>query len=151
MSLTITQESPLTGDANRLIQGSQADLRSVYTADECFSFSARQLDLPEIRFFVARKDRAALGCVALCDCGSYAEVKRLFVTPEGRRLGLGRKLMSHLEAQAKFSGTAVIRLETGQKLAAAVALYKSIGYEARGPFGNYSAHAASLFMEKSLK
>ncbi len=150
MMLSITAEDPLSDDALALIEGSEAALREVYTADECFTFSPSELARPGITFFVARGSAGPIGCVALCDCGSYAEVKRLFVRPKGRGTGAGRALMQHLETTARQNGHQTIRLETGPKLSAGVALYRALGYAERGPFGPYTDNPASLFMEKTL-
>lgn len=150
MPLTITPEYPLTPEGRALIDGSELALREVYDASECFSFTAEELDQPNILFLVARLDRVAVGCVALVDCGSYAEVKRLFVTPAMRGTGAARALMADLEKRAKSRHMSAVRLETGEKLTAAVALYRALGYVTRGPFGDYPDHPASLFMEKRL-
>ncbi|NSX53980.1 GNAT family N-acetyltransferase [Parasulfitobacter algicola] len=150
MTLTVHIESPLTQDAAILIQGSEAALRDVYTADECFSFTAAELDKPGISFFVARSNGAPVGCVALCAYETYGEIKRLYVDPTGRGLGIAKTLMAALETHAKDASLDQIKLETGDKLAAAVALYGRLGYKICGPFGDYSEHPASLFMEKSL-
>lgn len=151
MTLTITQESPLTPDATALIDGSQADLRAVYSAEECFSFTAQALDEPGNQFFVARLAGTAVGCVALCHRDGYAEIKRLYVLPENRGSGVARALMDNLENQARRSGRQLIHLETGPKLTAGVALYRAMGYVECSAFGGYSAHPASLFMQKTLQ
>lgn len=148
--IVIQRDTPLSDDAAWMIKGSEEALRAVYLAEECFTFSASELDRPEISFFVARQDGVALGCVALVNCGSYSEVKRLYVPPAGRRSGLAKALMTHLETVTTQAGTTSIKLETGEKLVAAVALYKSMGYEICGPFGNYTEQPASLFMEKRV-
>ena len=150
MHVTIAIESPLSADAALLIDGSEAALRIHYSNDECFTFTAAQLDRPEINFFMARADGRPMGCVALCNCGDYGEVKRLFTVPHARGLGVARALMAALEAHAISARHSRIRLETGAKLTAAVALYRALGYVTRGPFGDYAAHPASLFMEKVL-
>lgn len=153
MHLKIAPESPLSPDGRALVDGSETALRMVYRASECFSFTAEELDRPGIQFLVARdaaKAAPPLGCVALCDLGSYGEVKRLFVPEEGRGKGVAQALMADLEARARALGHCHIRLETGPKLAAAVALYEALGFRKRGPFGAYKAHPASLFMEKPL-
>jgi putative acetyltransferase len=150
MTITLASESPLTDDGVALIEGSEAALRVVYTVDECFTFTAAELDDPAVRFLVARKDGKALGCGALVTCDGYGEVKRLFVYPQARGLALGARLMAALEDQARSQGLSGVKLETGDKLAAAVALYRRLGYAECGPFGAYEAHPASLFMEKSL-
>lgn len=150
MSLTISIEDPLSKAGQALIDKSDAALRTVYTADECFSLDATELAGADTQFFVARKMDEPIGCIALWDCGDYAEIKRLFVDPMARGTGLGQRLVEHLENAATQAGHRVIRLESGDKLIAAVALYRKLGYVDRGPFGAYSAHPASLFMEKYL-
>lgn len=148
--ITITQESPLSEDGRHLLAGSDAALRAVYSAEECFTLDPEELLDDSIRFLVARDAGAALGCVALVNCGDYGEVKRLFVTPEARGKNLSRKLMAALETQAAGLGLGVVKLETGDKLVAAVALYTKLGYQTCGPFGPYEDHPASLFMTKDL-
>lgn len=149
--MKIGVESPLTDDAEILLAGSEAALRAVYSVDECFTFTAAELAKPGITFYVARDaDGQPLGCVASCNYGDYAEVKRLFVAEAGRGQGTAKALMARLEADAVVQGATYVKLETGEKLAAAVALYTRLGYAVCGPFGDYPEHPASLFMEKPL-
>lgn len=148
--LTLDIESPLSADAARLIGGSEAALREVYTEDECFTFTADQLDKPNIDFVVARHSGNPVGCVALVRYDTYAEVKRLYVDGSARGLGVAKALMDYLESAALAAGITDLRLETGPKLAAAVALYAARGYTECGRFGEYEDHPASLFMAKDL-
>ena len=150
MPLTIATESPTSEDGRALIEGSEAAIRSVLSEDECFTFTALELVQPHITFFVARNGRKAVGCVALCQYATYAEVKRLFVTPAARGTGAARALMAHLEAAAKDANQSTIRLETAKVLSAGVALYTALGYTERGPFGDYKDISASHFLEKTL-
>ena len=149
--LAITVESPLSPDGLALIAGSQAALLDVFAPDEIFTLDPSELAVPAITFFVARETGRAIGCVALADCGDYGEIKRLYVGPAGRGKGVARALMAALESHAALRGQRLMRLETGDVLVAAVALYKDLGYAVRGPFGDYSEHPASLFMEKPLQ
>ncbi|MFV2001948.1 MAG: GNAT family N-acetyltransferase, partial [Paracoccaceae bacterium] len=141
---------PRSDDARALIDGSEAAIRAVLTADECFTFTADELDRPDIRLFVARRNAQPVGCVALYSLPDYAEVKRLFVTQSARGTGTARALMAHLEAQAAKSGQTSVRLETAHQLTAAHQLYAALGYKTRSRFGNYADHPTSLFMEKHL-
>jgi len=150
MALIIQPESPLTDHARTLIAGSEAALREVYSEDECFTFTVEELDTPHITFLVARDGDIPIGCVALVDYGTYGEVKRLFVSPSARSTGAGRALMASVEDIARSLEHQKVMLETGEKLRAAVKLYKAMGYAIRGPFGDYENHPASLFMEKPL-
>ena len=149
--LKIAPESPVSDDGRKLIAGSEAALRDVYPPESCFSFTAEELLAPGSSFFVARRDGRPVGCVALVDCGVYGEIKRLFVLPGERRNGTARALMARLETAARQAGLPVVRLETGERLAAAVRLYERLRYRRCGSFGPYENHPDSLFMEKALR
>lgn len=75
-------------------------------------------------------DGTALGCVALrpFDDGRV-EMKRMYVAPEGRGLGLGRALLEAAIAAARSIGAKAILLDTLPELTAAIALYRSAGFE----------------------
>lgn len=74
----------------------------------------------------------------------------MFVAPVARGIGVARRLLEHLEAEAESEGLYFLRLETGDKLAAAVSLYERQGYTRREPFGSYQANGSSLFYEKAV-
>jgi DNA-binding MarR family transcriptional regulator/GNAT superfamily N-acetyltransferase len=57
-----------------------------------------------------------------------SDIKRMWVSPAARGLGLGRRLLSELERRALDSGATVARLETNRVLVEAIALYRSAGY-----------------------
>lgn len=82
--------------------------------------------------------------------GCYGEIQRVFVRREFRRRGLCRALMQHLEEQLRQRGVALARLEAGVHQPEALALYESLGYVRRGPFGDHGHHPLSVFMEKRL-
>jgi DNA-binding MarR family transcriptional regulator len=70
-----------------------------------------------------------VGCGALLllpDAVGYA--KRMWVAPSVRGLGLGRRLLSELEDQARTRGVRLMRLETKNELAEAVTMYRTSGY-----------------------
>ena len=148
--LMIAQESPVSEDARRLIDGSEAALAKVYTPEECFSFSPEELDTPDTAFLVARQDAVALGCIALVANDGYGEIKRLYVDDAARGRDIGAKLVEALEAEARRRGITHMMLETGDKLATAVKLYRRLGYTDCGPFGGYPDIDATMFMEKKL-
>lgn len=150
--MKIAVESPTSADGRRLIDGSETALRKVYSAEDSFVLSAEELDKPHVAFFVARdKEGAPLGCVAACDMGDYVEVKRLYVDEAAQGMGLGHALMEQLETHARAAGHRVVRLETGDRLTAACALYRKRGYVVRPAFGDYPADVpTSTYMEKAL-
>ena len=94
---------------------------------------------------------AAIGCAALRPLGAngIAEMKRLYVAPAGRRLGLGKALLAAILAAARQAGYAEIRLDTLPEMTAAQALYRSAGFEDAAPY--YATPiGGTLFMRRSL-
>lgn len=104
---------------------------------------------PRGAFLLARSDAAALGCVALKGGdGAVGEIKRLWVAPEARGMGLGAQLMAAAEAEARRIGFAALRLDTNSALREAARLYERSGWR-RIPRYNDDPYP-DLFFEKSL-
>ena len=80
-------------------------------------------------FLVARSGADVLGCGALrwLEPG-VAEIKRMWVHPDWRGLGVAQRLLSRLETEAAAHGRPVVRLDTNADLTAAVAMYRRSGY-----------------------
>lgn len=79
-----------------------------------------------------------------------AELKRVFVTEGARGRGLAGDLLAAAEGTARDAGVRVIRLETGPRSVAAIALYEKHGYRHIPLFGQYVGSASSVCMEKVL-
>ncbi|MEV1022240.1 GNAT family N-acetyltransferase [Streptomyces sp. NPDC050264] len=79
-----------------------------------------------------------------------AELKRMYVTPEARGLGLARQILAALEADARAAGRTRMVLETGTKQPEAIALYGSSGYEPCAKFGLYRFEDLSRCYAKAL-
>ena len=93
-----------------------------------------------------------LGCGGFWIHDDYAEVKRVYVHPKSRGLGLGRKIMAHIEAEMLAEGRRISRLETGISQPEALGLYRALGYQDCPAFGDYpSDDPFSIFMEKRLR
>ncbi len=77
-----------------------------------------------------------------------AEIKRMWVAPAARGLGLGRRLLADLEARAAGGGARVARLETNRTLTEAISLYRASGYREVTSFNDepYAHH----WFEKTL-
>jgi GNAT superfamily N-acetyltransferase len=91
-----------------------------------------------------RPDVQRLGSVRL------AEIKRMYVAPRGRRQGLARLVLEHLEQTARDLGVDVLVLETGIAQPEAIALYESSGYEPVEKFGHYAWSPKSRCYGKRL-
>ncbi|SEH02794.1 MarR family protein [Nonomuraea solani] len=93
---------------------------------------------------VAMLHAEPVGCVALKSRpGSVlAEIKRMWVDPSVRGLGLGRRLLAEVEARAAGRGVRTLRLETNRALAEAIALYRQAGYQEVAAFNDepYAHH-----------
>ncbi|MEV0994439.1 bifunctional helix-turn-helix transcriptional regulator/GNAT family N-acetyltransferase [Nonomuraea sp. NPDC050202] len=89
-----------------------------------------ELRPPAGMLLVATMRAEPVGCVALkLHPGSAtAELKRMWVAPSARGLGLGRRLLAEAESRAAAHGVRTLRLETNRALTEAIALYRSAGY-----------------------
>ncbi|MFI5909754.1 MarR family winged helix-turn-helix transcriptional regulator [Dactylosporangium sp. NPDC051541] len=98
-------------------------VRSISAGDD-------ELTAPAGVLLVATLHGAPVGCGALkFHAGAPTEVKRMWVSPTVRGLGLGRRLLAELETTAAAAGTRVLRLETNGSLSEALQLYRTAGYE----------------------
>ena len=82
---------------------------------------------------------------------SAAEIKRMFVAPEARGRGLGRRMLTELEAAAWRAGVRRIVLNTGYRQPVAMRLYDSTGYERVEGFGHYADQGGARFYAKELR
>ena len=92
---------------------------------------------------VARLRGEPVACGALrLPPGEPAEIKRLWVAPSARGLGVARRVLAELEAHALRAGAHVVHLDTNRHLRAATALYRSAGYAEVAPFNDepYAHH-----------
>jgi putative acetyltransferase len=147
----ITAESPDQPDVVALLAASDGYMAELYAAESNHMLDVGALKEPDVTFLVARLDGRAVGCGAVVRSGEdWAEIKRMFVSPEARGRSLGRRLLQKLEDIAVMQGAALLRLETGVKQLEALALYRSVGFVEIGPFGSYGPDPCSVFMEKRV-
>ncbi|MGW7368928.1 GNAT family N-acetyltransferase [Streptomyces sp. NPDC054841] len=79
-----------------------------------------------------------------------AELKRMYVVPEARGLGLARRILAALEEDARAAGRSRMVLETGTAQPEAIALYTSSGYAQCAKFGHYRDYENSRCFAKPL-
>jgi len=103
---------------------------------------------PQGFFVVATLNGEPVGCGALRCRPDYGEIKRMWVAPASRGLGIGKRILQRLEALARKRRLSLLRLETNKALTEAQALYRSSGYREVRPFNDepYAHH----WFEKAL-
>lgn len=84
---------------------------------------------PRGAFILALSDGLPIGCVGLKGTKKgYAEIKRLWVAPSARGLGLAHRLMAAAESAARELGITLLRLDTNRALPEAIAMYRRTGW-----------------------
>jgi putative acetyltransferase len=123
-----------------------------YAATETFGYSVEQLESSQVYLVGARigGQLVGVGGVELQDAG-IGELKRFFVLPEYRSMGVADALITALMKYATDDGIDVLRLETGDKQQSAIAFYRRHGFVAVPCFGLYLQSATSLCMERRCK
>ncbi len=105
---------------------------------------------PDGVMILARNRGEPCGCVALRKIDARTcEMKRLYVRPAARGLGIGRALIIRLIEEARARGYTSMRLDTLPSMKSAVALYKSFGFQEIAPY-IFNPIAGALFLEKAL-
>ncbi|MBX4957269.1 bifunctional helix-turn-helix transcriptional regulator/GNAT family N-acetyltransferase [Rhizobium lentis] len=90
---------------------------------------AKDMIRPHGAFLVAMSDGLPIGCVGLKGSGGdVAEIKRLWVAPSARGLGLAKRLMTAAETIAHELSVRLLRLDTNSALSEAQQLYRGTGW-----------------------
>jgi ribosomal protein S18 acetylase RimI-like enzyme len=134
------------GEVERLLAAAEIALRPVEPehpdAQHCLAAYFAELDArsgggfdpatsrpahPDL-LLLAYRGEDPVACGGVTHHEGWSEVKRVWVADAARGLGLARRLMAALEADASRNGNAVVRLDTNRHLVEAQALYRSLGY-----------------------
>jgi len=151
MATLILPERPDTPDAQMLITELESHLAPYYPKTSRHGYSVEKLIQQGVAFFVTHHDGIPAGCGGIQFFGSaYGEVKRMFVRPQFRGLGLARLMLNHLESHAREQDIHILRLETGIHQKEAIRLYEKMGYQDIPPFGEYIEDPLSRFFEKRI-
>jgi GNAT superfamily N-acetyltransferase len=151
MPALITPERPDTADARALIAELEAELQPLYPQESRHGYSVDKLIAEGVSFFLVREDGAPAGCGGLKLFGAeYGEIKRMYIRPQFRGLGLARLMLDHLADFARSQGVGLLRLETGIHQRAAIRLYERMGFRRIPPFGEYREDPLSRCYEKRV-
>jgi len=131
--VTVGVEKPTTPDARWCMQQYFLELNARFERGfdpaRSISADAQELVPPAGALLIARLRGRPVGCGAVkFHPHAPAELKRMWVAPDTRGLGLGRRTLAELEELARKNGAGAVRLETNRALKEAIALYRSAGY-----------------------
>ena len=153
-SIELRVEDPNSDAARFCIQSYFAELDARF--DEGFdpgrsiSADGAELTEPSGLLLVGQLRDEPVACGALkFHPRAPAEIKRMWVAPSWRGVGVGRRLLAQLESHASKRGAKVVRLETNRSLREAIDLYRSAGFTEVEPF-NAEPYAHHWF-EKHLR
>ncbi|MGH9016586.1 MAG: GNAT family N-acetyltransferase [Acidimicrobiales bacterium] len=106
---------------------------------------------PEGCFVLAQRADTAVACGGFRHLRSaVAEIKRMYVAPDERGRGLGRRMLAELERRAAAAGYRQTWLETGLEQPEAMALYTAAGYRPMAPYGEFRYDARSRCYYRTL-
>ena len=150
--IEIRIEPPEGEDARRLLgelEHEKVDRSDDWDLGAAVRVSSEEVMPPYGAFVMAYHGGRAVGCGGVRRLGpDVAELKRLYVDPEARGIGLGDRLMQAMEDAARASGYRTVRLDTDTRLSEAQALFRKRGYRT---IPAYNANPnASAWWEKDL-
>ena len=151
MSVSIATESPLQDDVRALVQALNEFTYELTPAEFRHHMSVEQMAQADTTLFVARDaSGATLGMGALRRHAGVCEVKRMFVKPDARGLGIGGAILARIEDLARQEGLSRVVLETGSNFDAAKRVYERGGVQPSEPVLDYPPSAWTAFYAKSL-
>jgi GNAT superfamily N-acetyltransferase/DNA-binding MarR family transcriptional regulator len=151
--LRIERVSPASSAARACVASYFAELDRRFESgfDPAASLPAEERELmpPRGAFLLASIDGEPVACGAVkLIAGGVGSLKRMWVAESARGLGIGRRMLEALEAQARALGVTTLRLETNRTLDEAIRLYRSAGFR-EVPAFNADPYAHHWF-EKTL-
>lgn len=100
-----------------------------FKTDEALDEATPSFNPPSGLFVTALigHDVVACGGVQWID-GATGEIRRMWVDSARRGIGLGKRLLGHLEGEVRSSGRARVLLDTNACLTEAISMYRALGY-----------------------
>jgi len=158
-SVEIATENPVSADAQACLGQYFAELDARFSRGFDPGKGAKTTDAEEFAaprgcFLIARLYGEPIGCGALHTLEpGIGEIKRMWISPRARGLGLGRRLLGELERVAKKGRLRRIRLDTNGSLIEALQLYRASGYREIKRFNDnpYAEHWFEKNLVRSLR
>jgi DNA-binding MarR family transcriptional regulator/GNAT superfamily N-acetyltransferase len=138
----LRQADPASPDAQRCLRAYVTELnrrapQRGFDPREGATAEPHEVRPPRGAFVVAYRRGEPVGCGAVKhQPHEVTDIKRMWVAESARGLGLGRRLLEHLERLAREHGSREAHLETSDVLPEAIALYRSAGYVEVPPFND---------------
>ena len=137
-------------DFGTLIAALDASLWERYPDENQDYWENNVLEINPNVVLIYRNDKAvACACFKKHDANTI-EIKRMFVSPEARGMGLAQRILSELELQAKELGYSAAVLETLHKQQEAIGLYQKVGYLIIDNYEPYIGLKDSICMQKKF-
>jgi putative acetyltransferase len=153
MQIEISTEKSLTEELATLLQAHWLFCAANTPIEHVYALDASRLFITDITVFGARiqDELVGVGALRILDI-EHAELKSMHTLAKSRGLGIGKAMVSHIEAFAKGRGIKRISLETGTSEAFKPAreLYKSLGYVDCDAFGDYVLSEDNTCMTKLM-
>ena len=140
-------------EVDELLRKHFIELRSVSPAGSTHVLDIDGLKNPSIKFWSLWENEKLMGCGALKFLNeSHGEFKSIRVADQYRGKGYGKKIISHLIAEAKELKIKKISIETGsgEFFKSARRLFKNFGFEKCEPFSHYKTDANSCYMSLEI-
>ncbi|UYW02321.1 GNAT family N-acetyltransferase [Flavobacterium agricola] len=119
--------------------------------DEAPFFAALNTQDAIHHVLVAYQNNEPVGCGAfkIYDTETV-EIKRMFVEPKMRGMGIATNILNELQAWAQSLTYSSCILETGIKMKAAIALYQANGFQVIANYGPYVHVATSICFKRAI-
>jgi len=150
--IEIISVSPMEDRVLKMIAELDHYMNGLYPAESNHLSTSEELAASGNQFYAAKVDSNFLGCGAILIKGQdYAEVKRIYVDPSSRGLGLAKAIMNKLERESRLLNLSEMKLETGIHQPEAIKLFEQVGFIQCAAFGDYPEDDPySYFMQKGL-
>jgi len=150
----VTTQGPALESVKTLFKAYLQELNE----DLCFQSFDSEIDNPLYKYsapvgalFIAYYNAIPVGCIALQPLHAIGdcEMKRLYVVPAYRKLGVGDALVKVLFHEAQSLGYTTMKLDTLERLQAALKLYQKFGFETVTAYYNNPLPGV-VYMKKKL-